>query len=197
MNNREIIWQEHKHGRHHPTCNCVECTRRRLDRDNEEMDKDTAYKADGFTVSLAKLGLNLAMLGAFVCLGLLAHDVVVQGSASQAEAIKGAVILILGFVGVMLLARLSTRGRLGYAQPSFALTTLSVIGIILVLGLAGVEPVANYLHQLSEGIAPWLDRASLVVGFGFLAALLSPFHVLAGMASLTMLVLIIYVVRRW
>jgi len=134
------------------------------------------------------------ILGALVCVGLLSHDVFTQGSTSQTEAIQGATIIVLGIAIIVMLAKLSTHGRLRGVQPSFSLTTLSVVGITLIFGLAGVEPMAHYLRQFGATLDPWIGWARLGLGIGFLVALISPFYVLVAIA---IIVWIIYTIRHW
>ena len=195
MDNREIIWHEYKHGCHHSSCNCVACTRRRLGKGNERMSRATAYKIDGFAVSLAKLCLNLALLVALVWLVKFAYDVASYGSVTQAEALERGGIIIGGIAGIVLIAKLSTHGRLGGAQPSLALTTCSVMGMALILGFTGVEPIAYYLQQfgatLDSHIGGW---AQLGWSIAFLYALVHPLYALAAIA---IIVWIIYTIRHW
>jgi len=143
---------------------------------------------------LAKLCLNLAILVALATLAWFCSDVFMHGSASQTEAIQNSALIIAGIVVIALLIKLSTRGKFGDTQPRLPLTVLSVIGIGLILGFAGVEPMAHYLYQFSMAIDPWLSWARLGLGIGFLVALINPFYVLVFIG---ILVWIIYMVRHW
>lgn len=153
-----------------------------------------AHKANRFGLGIAKLCLNLAILGALVSLGWFAYDVATHGTTTQHDAIGSALIIIGGITGVVLLIRLASRGVLGQAQPGFGLTILGVVGVFLVLGFTGVEPMRHYLGQAGQVIDPWIGWAKLGWELSFLAAMISPIYLLVFIA---IAVWIIYMVRRW
>jgi len=155
-------------------------------------------RADIAATVFAKLMLHLAILAVLVALGLYCYDVATQqGTTTQNEAITAAAIIIGGIVGVILLIKLANRRELGDSPPGFGLTLLGVVGVFLILGATGVEPVARYMGQLGEAMAPWLELAQGALGLGVLVALLNPFILLAVLGSIALIVVIIYIVRRW
>jgi len=98
-----------------------------------------------------KLCLNLAILFGFVLLIVYSYQLFTTHSKNP---LKSSVFLILGFIGWILLVKLlKSRSRyywLRYKgkEPSFKLTALSVIAILLVLTFAGVQPVATYKDKI-------------------------------------------------
>jgi len=150
-------------------------------------------RAGAFWLGVTKLSLNLAIIGALLFLVLFGYALFATGSNSQSEAIRDSCILIASVVGVVLLTKLSKKGALDDTQPSFKLTTLSVIGLALILGFAGVEPVAHYLRQLGNTIDPWISWAALGWQLSLLFAMINPLY---GLVFVAVIVWIIYLIRH-
>lgn len=146
-----------------------------------------------FLTHLSKLCLNLAILVASFLLIRFGYELFANGHNTQIEAIKGSSIVIGGIVGIILLAKLSTHGGLRYAQPGFKITILSMIGILLIFGFAGVEPIARYLRSFANTIDPWISWAKLGWEMNLFFATISPLYAILFLA---VIVWIIYTIRH-
>lgn len=131
---------------------------------------------------ITKLCLNLAILTTLGLLVRFGYGTFSRQVESQTEALKGAAIFIAGAVGWILLLKLSRSGVCRDIQPSLKITVLSVAAITLVLGLAGVQPIAGYM-----------EGANIALGWATIILLINPLYVVATIA---IVVWIIFTIRQ-
>lgn len=146
-----------------------------------------AYRVKRFPTPfyhIIKLCLNLAILAILGLLIKYGYNLFGQPAISQGEALKGAGIFIVGIVGWILLIKLSRRGLYGDIQPSLKLTILSVVAIIIIFGLAGVQPIAGYMVYLGSIPLVWLPALWFLV------------NPLYGIAAIALIIWIIYTIRQ-
>jgi len=139
MDNREADRNPHP-----PACTCVECCLRRLGR----RPKRGRVRIPGgrFLKFLLKLCLNLAILGGFGALVWEGYRLFMH----ELDALSGSITLIIGFVFWVAVIKLSRSRSARYwfrykgTPPSFKLTLVSVIAMVLIFAFAGVEPLSDY-----------------------------------------------------
>ena len=109
----------------------------------------TKYKRRRWKVpkGLVKLCLNLAILTGLVFLIRYGYLLFV---AHSEEALKGSIILIVGIAAWVAVIKFSRSRKYRWAKPSFKLTTLSVVAILLIFAFAGVQPVSMYKNNLVD-----------------------------------------------
>lgn len=134
--------------------------------------------------SLAKLCLNLAVLATLGLLVRFGYSTFSQQAESQSGALKGAIILMAGIAGWALLVKLSRSGVCRYTQPSLKATTLAVIAGILILGLAGVQPIAGYMSDIGIILEFWTGWAAIWL-------FINPLYVIATLALIVWMVVTI------
>jgi len=204
--------REYVRGKHPPACQCTECTKLRLERIKEHPElmyplseeilrgphvpdqegrgsgegRHNAMQFNRNLRTLVKLLMNLVVLTGLGTLVWFGYKAFSGGPESQEAAVRSACIFIAGVVAWVLFISLSRRGLYRYTNPSLKLTALSVLGVVFVFGLAGVEPVASYFQQ----VATWL---SVLLGWTALVAFLNP---LTAIFLVLIAVWIVYDVRH-
>jgi hypothetical protein len=108
-----------------------------------------------------KLGINIAVLSLFGVLVWLGYRLFTHSFGVGPMA--GAIIFIACIACWILLVRLMRSRKYRWTKPSFKLTTLCVVAVVLVLGFAGVQPLSDYKDRVISEISARLSTSGIPV----------------------------------
>lgn len=139
-------------GKHPPTCTCYECVQSRLARIKDKhppTKKSTWVRGNKPTKSfripknIVKVILNLTIIAGFAPLTWLGYLLFTQ----QIYPTTGSIAFIAG-ITTWILCIVLIRYKYRWITPSFKLTAIPIIAILLILTFAGIEPLATYKDNL-------------------------------------------------
>jgi uncharacterized protein YkwD len=118
--------------------------------------KDFKHRHTKLIKGATRLALNLAILGGFGALIWYGYLLFTH----KVAPLIGSIVFIAGIAAWVILIRI-LRSRYKWTKPSFKLTTLSVIAILLIFTFAGVQPLASYKDNFIESCkASLAERAA-------------------------------------
>lgn len=145
----------------HPfTCTCTKCVRKKLARLRRQEKSDPCFIGGNLMrkFSTAKLLLNLLVIACLVGINWTGYLLFI---ARQIDPVMG-VIFFLGGVGILIWNILVLRSHhYRWKSPNFKLVFFPLLGIVLVLAFAGIQPLAGYKDTLITSVGKIMPSSSL------------------------------------